>query len=162
MRDAGNGYILAQPAGIRRRSSWSRQDFEDRVIVGQLVRNEPMKQALAHMRALAEVGAPGDLDLAWQTWQPLANRRRSTRSTLSRADYEQLAKEAGRRHEVLVARAEMEAAAGEGCRRMPSQSPAGRGPAGGGAPAIPGTAEAEVARAKALLASAEATLKEAA
>ena len=162
MRDAGNGYILAPPPGIQHAQLVEPKDFEDRVIVGQLVRNEPMKQALAHMRALAEVGSPGDLTLFWETWHPLTQSATVNPKYNLTPDYQQLVKEAGRRHEVLVARAEDEqrpAKVVAECRRNLQQAEARLEAE---RRRYLGPAEAEVARAKALLASAEATLKEAA
>ena len=69
-RDANGGYLIPPPAGIEAAQLIEPQDVDARQ-AGRLARNEPMLTALAHMRALAEIGSSGDLTLFWETWHPL-------------------------------------------------------------------------------------------
>ena len=155
-RDANGGFIVEKPAGIDGAKLIIPTESQ-----GIPAPDEAARRAMQWFRDIAAAGGSmSDLELAWHVWRPVEGEA-NPKLPLA-ATFEALANVASRRHADLNRRAEMEALPAkvvQECRRnlalaeqrLEAERRRYLAPL-----------EAEVARAKALLASAEATLMEAA
>jgi hypothetical protein len=107
-REAGGGFLLPLPPNAAAAGL-----VQPRIGGGdEPMPNEALKAVLDHFTALHEAGAsPADLDLAWESWRPVAvgfaNPKLWVRTV---AYFDQLKTAAGQRHAELQARAYAEAA----------------------------------------------------
>lgn len=68
LRNANGGYVVPPPPTLSSARLLEPVDPDDRR-AGQAVPNKAMQEATAWLRAIAEIGSPEDLTLAWETWR---------------------------------------------------------------------------------------------